>query len=54
MTIVVTGIFLSIMFKVCAPLVYAVEVTELIKEDENNSQENRVEDEIEAATGKSS
>lgn len=50
MTIVVTGIFLSIMFNVCTPLVYAVEETELIKEDENNSQENRVEDEIEEST----
>ena len=49
MTIVVTGIFLSIMFNVCTPLVYAVEETELIKEDENNSRENRVEDEIEEA-----
>lgn len=50
MTIVVTGIFLSIIFNVCTPLVYAVEETGVIKEDENNSQDNRVEDEIEETT----
>jgi len=51
MAIVVTGFFLSNFFDVVTPLVYAVEEPELIKETEDNLQNDGVGDEIEESTG---
>ena len=51
MAIVVTGFFLSNFFDVGTPLVYAVEEPELIKEKEDNLQNDGVRNEIEESTG---
>lgn len=51
MAIVVTGFFLSNFFAVGTPLVYAVEEPELIKEKEDNLQNDGVMNEIEESTG---
>ena len=51
MAIVVTGFFLSNFFDVGTPLVYAVEEPELIKEKEDNLQNDGVMNEIEESTG---